>query len=47
MSKWCQNQIAGAAIGFAGLAFVADQSWSIALGIFLMLWGNNIQHTGE
>lgn len=34
-------------IGIAGLALLAWADWRIALGVFLVLWSNNVQRTTQ
>lgn len=42
-----QNLIA-VVIGISGIALIWMFScWQVALGAFLMLWGNNVQHIRE
>ena len=33
----------GAVLGIIGLAFLSILDWRIAIGVFLMTWGNNVQ----
>ena len=40
------NQLIGPAIGIAGFVIVGlNVGWLAALGIFIMLWGNNIERS--
>jgi len=44
MSTRLVIQTVGAVIGIIGLAILIEvMDWRVALGIMLMLWGNNIQ----
>jgi hypothetical protein len=35
--------VAGAVLGIVGTALVAFVDWRLAVGVFLMIWANNVQ----
>ena len=35
----------GAVIGLAGFALLLHADWRVAVGVFLALWGNNVQQS--
>jgi hypothetical protein len=37
-------QLFGGVLGLCGLALIVIVDWRLAVGVFLMLWANNIQH---
>lgn len=40
------KQVFGMVIGLGGLALIIIHGgWLVGLGVFLMLWGNNIDHS--
>lgn len=36
------QRLLGATIGLSGLGWIAVWDWKIALGVLLLMWGNNI-----
>jgi len=47
MSSGNRLKIIGAFLGIVGLGIIGYQSIPLAIGVFLILWGNNVEIRGR